>query len=283
MPDLILPDPGQIAALIHPDRLGQPLVLLVLCAARPLGFVYLMPLFGRFHLNTGYLRGAVMVAMILPILPAALAQLAADPTLSQPARLPGLVAREFIIGAILGLLTGIPFWAAMAAGDMIDLQRGAMMAQLIDPGSGGESSVTGTLLLLACLLVLSASGALIPALFGPLLDSYRVVPLFASLPPVDPATGALALGLLDTLLKSGVLLALPLIVPLLLVEMGIVIATKYLPQLNAMFLSMSVKQGLHALLLAVSATLLAGYAVGLMGHPSLSPDALRAFLLGATR
>lgn len=277
------PDPAHLALLLQPGRLGQPLVLLVLCAARPLGFVYLMPLFGRFHLNTGYLRGAVMVAMIMPLFPAALAQLAADPTLTAPARLPGLVAREFVVGAILGLLTGIPFWAAMAAGDIIDMQRGASMAQLVDPGSGGESSVTGTLLLLVCLLLLAASGALAPALFGPLFESYRVVPLFDPLPPVDPATGALALGLLDTLLRSGLLLALPLVVPLLLVELGIVIATKYLPQLNAMFLSMSVKQGVHAVLLAVSATLLAGYALDLTGHPALSPEALRAFLLGTTR
>ncbi|PZU13578.1 MAG: hypothetical protein DI591_13045 [Citromicrobium sp.] len=244
------PDPAHLALLLQPGRLGQPLVLLVLCAARPLGFVYLMPLFGRFHLNTGYLRGAVMVAMIMPLFPAALAQLAADPTLT---------------------------------GDIIDMQRGASMAQLIDPGSGGESSVTGTLLLLVCLLLLAASGALAPALFGPLFESYRVVPLFDPLPPVEPATGALALGLLDTLLRSGLLLALPLVVPLLLVELGIVIATKYLPQLNAMFLSMSVKQGVHAVLLAVSATLLAGYALDLTGHPALSPEALRAFLLGTTR
>ena len=71
------PDPAHLALLLQPGRLGQPLVLLVLCAARPLGFVYLMPLFGRFHLNTGYLRGAVMVAMMMPLFPAALAQLAA--------------------------------------------------------------------------------------------------------------------------------------------------------------------------------------------------------------
>ena len=283
MEPVLPPDPDQLAALVAPDRLGQSLALLVLCAARPLGFVYLMPLFSRFHLNTGYLRGAVMVAMIMPILPMALGQVAADPGLTQPIRLPGLIAREFVVGAILGLLTGIPFWAAMAAGDIIDLQRGASMAQLIDPGSGGETSVTGTLLLLACLLVLAASGALVPAMFGPLLESYRVVGLFAPLPAVDPETGALALGLLGTLLRSGLLLSLPLVVPLLLVELGIVVATKYLPQLNAMFLSMSVKQGVHALLLAVSATLLAGYAINLLDHPSLGPDALRPFLSGATR
>ena len=265
-----------------PVQAGQMLVVLVLVAARPLGFIALMPLFGRFHLTVGFLRGAVLAAMIMPVLPGAIMQVAVQPGLVTAGAMPGLIGRELIVGVVLGVLTGIPFWAAMAAGEFVDAQRGASMALLFDPGSGTEESLTGTLLLLVCVLVLATAGMLIPALFGPLYASYEVIPLLEPLPPLDPAQGALALALLDTLLRAGIILALPMIVPLLLVEMGLVIATKYIPQLNAMFLAMSVKQALFVILMLAYATLLARYAMGMLGDPALGPGALRPFL-DATR
>lgn len=271
-----------LAALTAPDRLGQMLIVLAVVAARPLGFIALQPVFGRFRLNAGYLRGAVVVAMCFPVMPGALAALAADPTLASPARIPGLIARELAVGMIMGLLTGLPFWAAQTAGDIIDQQRSASMANLLDPGAGGETSVSGTFLMLVCLLVLAASGGLVTALFGPLLRSYAVIGLFAPLPPLDARLGAQALALLDQLLRSGVLLALPVVVPLLLTEMAVVVATKYMPQLNAMFLSMSVKQAVHVLLMILGATALAGYAVALLSSPALRPEALRLFFPPAT-
>ena len=261
-----------------PVQAGQMLVILVLVAARPLGFIAMMPLFGRFHLTVGFLRGAVLASMIMPILPGAIVQVGATPDLVTPAGLPALIGRELIIGVVLGLLTGIPFWAAMAAGEFVDAQRGASMALLFDPGAGTEESLTGTLLLLVCVMVLAVTGTLIPALFGPLYESYNVIPLLEKLPPLDPAQGALALGLLGTLLRAGIILALPMIVPMLLIEMGLVVATKYIPQLNAMFLAMSIKQALFVILMVAYAALLARYAMGMLDDAALSAGALRPFL-----
>ena len=178
---------SMLAMGFDPDGIRALVTLLPVTAARPLGYVLLIPLFGRFHLNTGYLRGALLVALILPVMPAAIAAADADPTLLSAARVPGLMATEFLVGAILGLLAGLPLWAAQAAGDFMDIQRGAQMAQILDPGSADQQSVTGTLLLLVCILVLAAKGLLVPALFGPVLDSYGVVPLFSPLPRIEPA------------------------------------------------------------------------------------------------
>lgn len=276
-------EPASLAMFLDGEGVRRVVTLLPLTAARPLGFILLIPLFGRFHLNVGYLRGALVVALMLPVFPAALAAVAADPALLAVGRIPGMMAREFLIGALLGLLTGVPLWAVMAAGDYIDMQRGASMAQLFDPGSSDQLSVTGTLLLLVWLLVLAAEGVLIPALFGPVLDSYRVVPLFAPLAAVDPVQGQLALRLMDTLTRAGVVLALPVLVPLLLIEMAVAIATKYIPQLNAMFLSMSIKQAVATLLLVLYAVMLAGYAIRLGASADLRPGALSAFLAGAAQ
>lgn len=272
-----------VALAFDPEGIRRLVTLLPATAARPMGYVLLLPLFARFHLNVGYLRGALIVAMILPVLPAAIAAAGADPAMLRPAALPGLMASEFLVGALLGLLAGLPLWAAVAAGDLIDMQRGAQMAQLIDPGSADQQSVTGTLLLLVCVMVLAANGALIPALFGPVLDSYKVVPLFSPLTAIEPAQGALALRLLDTLTRTGLTLALPVLVPLLLIEMAVAVAAKYVPQLNAMFLSMSIKQAVQALLMVLYAVLLASYAIRLSNADDLRPGALAAFVQGAAR
>lgn len=271
-----------LAAMLTTD-LMRMLSVLAVVGARPLAFVMLHPIFGRFGISSGFLRGAVMVAMSAPVLPGAAAMVAADPTLALPAAIPMLILSEFLIGALLGLLTGVPFWAALAAGDFIDNQRGAAMASLFDPGSSTESSVTGTLLFLTCILVLAAGGALFPAIFGPLMKSYVLFPVMTGLALPDPMQGELALKLLDQILRAGLILALPIIIPLLLTEMVLVIATKYMQQINAMFLAMSVKQAVNALLILFYAVILARYAMGQLGSGPFGADALVPFLQGAAR
>ena len=83
-----------------PVQAGQMLVILVLVAARPLGFIAMMPLFGRFHLTVGFLRGAVLASMIMPILPGAIVQVGATPDLVTPAGLPALIVRSLLVPAL---------------------------------------------------------------------------------------------------------------------------------------------------------------------------------------
>ncbi|WBU57188.1 EscT/YscT/HrcT family type III secretion system export apparatus protein [Paracoccus sediminicola] len=264
-----------------PDSVTRILVLLAVVGARPMGFVMLHPIFGRFGISSGVLRGAVIVAMVAPVLPGAAAMITADPGIVAPAAVPGLILAELFIGALLGLMTGIPFWAASAAGDLIDNQRSASMANLMDPQSSGETSVTGTLLFLTCILVLAAEGVLFPTIFGPLMESYRLFPALSGLSLPDPRQGALALGLLDQLLRAGVIMALPILIPLLLTEIVVAIATKYTQQINAMFLSMSIKQGVNALLMLVYTVLLASYAMSQIGQGPFGTEALAPFLRGS--
>ena len=266
--------------LALPPDLASLTVVLMLASARPLGFVMLQPIFGRFGISRGFLRGAVLVAMTAPVLPSAFALAQATPQITETANMPMLMLREIVIGAVLGVLTGIPFWAALAAGDFIDMQRGASMANIMDPGSSSESSVSGTFFFMVCVLVLAAEGVLFPTIFGPLMQSYAMFPIFDSFALPDPRQGELALRLLDQIMRAGLLLALPVLVPLLLAEMILVIGTKYMPQINAMFLAMSLKQIVHVLLLLIYTVILARYAMSQIGQGALGPDALTPFLKG---
>ena len=260
--------------------LTQFVVLLAVIGARPLGFVMLHPIFSYFGINSGVLRGAVIVAMCAPVLPGAMAMAMADPAVVSPAGIPLMVLRELLIGLVLGVLTGIPFWAAIAAGAFIDMQRGASMATLVDPSSGGENTVLGTTFFLICILVLAAEGVLFPSIFGPLMESYRLVPVMGDMVMPDPQQGKLALSLLDQITRAGLILSMPILIPLLLTEILLAVALKYTTQINAMFTGMSVKQAVTFVLLLIYAVIFARYAMSDIGKGPFGVEALSPFLRG---
>lgn len=259
---------GALAFYTSAETAGAGFIALALCIARPLGFVMILPIFTRFNLTAGLIRGALLVALAAPVLPMVLTTVAAV------GAVPGMgwtavnMGKELLIGLVLGMLCGVPFWAVMAAGDLIDLQRGASMANLIEPGAGGEVSVTGTLLFLITVGWLIGTGAFAPALFGPLYDSYALFPVTAPL-SLPPDRAVVMLQLLDNVLRAGLVLALPIVVPLLLTEIAIALAGRHIQQINAMFLAMSVKQAVFLLLMLAYAQILVGYALQNIAAPDL--------------
>ncbi len=256
------------------------LVALVLAGARPLGFVLLCPLFSRFGVQDGIVRGGILLALLMPALPLVLQEFTVT---GQPdtGALAFLVGKEVFIGLVLGLLSGLPFWAAAAAGDMIDMSRGSAMGNLIDPGSGSETSVTGTFLFLASVLFLIASGAFFPALFAPLFDTYGFYPIFAPLPRFELAMGAEVLAFLSTLARAGLILALPMILPFLILDVLLAVAGKYIQQLNIMFLAMTVKQAIFVVLLLLYTSILITQAFNTLGSETGNAALLRRYFGGA--
>lgn len=253
------------------------LVTLVLSAARPLAFIMITPLFTRFGLQAGLIRGAILLAFAAPVFPGLYAELIVTPEISIP-ELALLIVKELLIGALLGLLLGIPLWAVAGAGDMIDFQRGAAMATIVDPGSGDETTPTGTLFFLVIALVLAASGWFTEVLLDLLYDTYRTWPVLAPIPALDAEAGELLLNLLDALLETAIVLAIPLFGPLLITEIAMALAGKYTPQINILFLAMSVKQIVYVILLPLYFGGLVYYMQGEVRDLSGTIDALRGFL-----
>ena len=123
--------------------------------ARLIGFMLLMPLFSRVPLS-GLLRNGVALALAVPVFPMIVSKLTtADISM---ALIVVYIFKEVVVGVTLGLAMGIPFWAAEAAGDILDLQRGSTMGTLIDPMMTHETSATGTLLAIVMLSTYLAAG-----------------------------------------------------------------------------------------------------------------------------
>lgn len=251
-----------------------PLASLAIPAARMLGVFAVLPIFTRLGL-TGLLRGGVALALALPLAPGL--QAAAGPALAGGgAALTVLLVKETLVGLVIGLVAGVPFWAAQTAGELLDQQRGSQSALVPDP-SGEEAGVTGVLLLLTSAVVFLGAGGLRLLQEG-VFESYALWPAASPLPAFSAEAGLRTLGVLDRLLAGGLVLASPLLVAMLLAEVALGLVGRFAPQLNVFDLAMAVKGIVHAVGLPIYALVLVGYLQGGLAPLARLAAELRGFV-----
>jgi type III secretion protein T len=231
------------------------LTAVALATARPMALVLILPVFVRLGI-TGLIRGAFVVAIALPVVPTLLTAL--PPNGASTIRLVFLAVKETFVGLILGLLLSTPFWAAQVAGDVIDFQRQAPDAQLQDPNAMTEATISGTLFLLVIIaLFVAADGFRTVA--QSLYESYGIWPVLAPLPRLDISAAALALQLLDQLLRLALILAFPVLLTMFLAMMTLMLIARFAPQLNVFDLSMAARNLFFFVVMPIYATFLIEY------------------------
>ena len=256
--------PQVMLALI--GQAGPLLAAMALASARMLGLLLILPLSTRLGL-TGLLRGGV--ALALPVAPALLGPLLAAP--ASGVRLLLLGTKEAFVGLVLGIVFAVPFWAAEAAGELVDQQRGSRGAVLPDPSQDAQTGITGTLLVLTLITIFFLNDGM-RMLVDAVYDSYRVWPALEAAPRLAglamAAGGAgggtgnaalLMLRIFDRVLASGFLLASPLLGAMILVELALALVSRFAPQLNVFDLAMSLKGLVYVVGLPLYAVFLIGY------------------------
>lgn len=239
------------------------LTALSLAVARALGMVLITPAFNRLGL-TGMIRSAVAVVIALPVAPAVFAALTSGQDPSMLA-LMGLMIKEMSIGLLVGLVFGIPFWAAEVAGELIDLQRGSTMAQLLDPLSAGESSITSTLLSITLIALFFMSGGFTLAIDG-LYRSYQLWPALEFMPVVGQGTALEIMRILDRVMEIGVLMVAPIVIALLVADLLLAYVSRMAPQLHVFDLSLPLKNLLFSFLMVVYVAFLVPYMLAELGQ-----------------
>lgn len=223
-----------------------------LAMARCLGLVMISPVFNRLGI-TGLLRTLIAMVFAVPVVPMLLPEVMnAHSQMSY--RLVGALMIEMVVGMVLGAIYGVPVWAAEAAGELIDLQRGSTMAQLVDPLSASESGVSATLLSVVMVTLFFLAGGLFIMLRG-LYDSYAIWPVGGFFPVMD-GLGAAVLSLLDDMLRLAVVLIAPLMIAILVSDIVLAYLARMAPSLHVFDLSMPVKNFLFALLLVLYVSVL---------------------------
>lgn len=224
-----------------------------LAASRALGMIMITPAFNRLGL-TGMLRSCVAVVVSVPMLLPVFTELT---TLRDYGGLflTGLMVKELLIGVTIGLLFGIPFWAAELAGELVDLQRGSTMAQLVEPLGSEESGVTSTLLSVTLITLFFMSGGFILMVDG-FYHSYSLWPVTAFTPVIAASALEALLSILDQVMRIGVLMVAPLILALLVADVMLAYLCRMAPQMNIFDLSLSVKNLIFAFLMVIYCTFL---------------------------
>ncbi|YBV93827.1 type III secretion system export apparatus subunit SctT (plasmid) [Phyllobacteriaceae bacterium JZ32] len=249
------------------------LIATAMAMSRALGLVVVTPAFTRLGL-TGLLRSGVAIAISIPVVPGILAAMAEHRDLTSVA-MTGLMVKEFVVGIIIGIAFGIPFWAAEVAGDLVDLQRGSTSAQLVDPLAINEASISATLFSISLVALFFMSGGFLLLLEG-FYRSYDLWPIASFTPVMGSQAVSALLGALDRIMQIALLLIAPVVLALLIADLMLAYLSRLSPQLHIFDLSLAIKNLLFCVLILLYAMFLVPLMLSQIGNMSGTFDALRA-------
>jgi type III secretion protein SpaR/YscT/HrcT len=166
-----------------------------------------------------------------------------------------IFVKEMFIGAILGLLATVPFYVAQMSGTLIDQQRGSSSLQVTDPSTQSQTSSIGVLynsLLIVIFFLLNG-----PFLFfDSVALSYQLIPVDQFINPLffDKSSSFWhqIFQLLQFMMALAVQLAAPALIAILFTDLFLGIANRLAPQVQIVFLGMSLKSWVAILILCAS-------------------------------
>lgn len=200
----------------------------------------------------GTMRMPMIFRVILTVgLAAALAGALGPHAAPAPDTALGLLASglaEVAVGGLLGFGLVAAFGAFAVAGRAMDMQIGFGLANLIDPTSRTQSPQLGTLLNLFALAVffgLEGHHALIRGLAA----SFETIPPGSGLAGIGAGALAAQFGIA---FSAGLAFAAPVIAFLLLIDLGLAVMSRAMPQMNVYFVALPLKIFAGLLMLALS-------------------------------
>lgn len=210
----------------------SPLVRLGLLLIRPGMLVMLTPFAGGPSAPARAKLG-LMVALALllaPVVPA--------PAVLSSGNLAFVVARELAIGLSLALVVTALVAGAEFGGHLVGHQIGFTYGATVDPASGVRNTVLASLYgMLATLALFTADAH--HRFFRALGDSYRTLPMGEG--GVSPALVDGVRSTLALVLTTGLRLAAPILLVLLLVEVAMALLARSAPALNQMIVGHGVR------------------------------------------
>lgn len=180
-----------------------------------------------------------------------------------------LIFKEFVVGIILGYIANVIFDAILMAGQLIDMQVGFGMVNVLDPISNIQIPISSNFYYMISMMVLMASNGHHVIMKG-LFESYKFIP-----------AGEVAFNtiLLNDVLASfskmfliGFKISAPIIAAILVTDIALGIISKSIPQLNVFIVGMPAKiiLGVLVMVLTIPAFIyLVGFMVGELDNEML--------------
>ena len=215
------------------DSIAQ-LTLFSLILMRMSGFVLMNPILGRNNIPARVKAGFIFV-LALTVYSSSMEEAF---EIVSTVEFAFLLLKEFAAGYVVGYVMHLFFFIVSFAGYIIDYQMGLSMSTVYDPQSNAQMPVTGSLLQTwLILLFFAVDGHL--ALMRILLTSAEIVPYGGIV-----VTEGLALRIIDIFLECvemGLRLAMPMMAAEFLVEMGVGVLNKVVPQISIFVINIQMK------------------------------------------
>lgn len=245
---------------------------LIACRVTPLMMV--APIWGS-PLVPGQVRVLIAVGISALLLPAARGPLPPG-VFDSLWPLAWAVAGELLLGFLFAYVALLLMAGAQFAGQLIDIQIGFGIANVLDPLTSAQVTLIGQMQYLAALFLFL------------LMDGHHLLlrglaDTFAAVPPGTPFAGAAALELVvrrggSLLFVIAARIAAPALTALFLTNFALGLASRMMPQMNLFMVGMPVNVGAGLLALAASLTLFAAAWRGALGDLTVSLSALTAAL-----
>lgn len=207
----------------------------LLVFVRMTGLFVIAPIFGRRNMPAYFKIGFAFFASLILVNTTVVQNVQYDESLLGYAL---LVIKEFLIGLSMGFVAYLSYNAIYIAGELIDMQIGFGIVNVIDPMSNIQVPITSNFYFIAGMLVfLSIDGhhMLIKALY----DSFTVCPPGKA----DFGSGIYESisNLFETVLTTGFKMAAPVIATVLIIDISLGIISKMVPQMNIFVIGMPLK------------------------------------------
>ncbi len=220
------------------DALSAALVkfpVFLLLTFRIGGILFVSPVFGSRYLPAQMKAGfSLLLAMILlPLVPA--------PDLSADVTLYGWAAealKELAVGLILGYVANLVLVAVQLAGELLDIEVGFAIVNIVDPHTGQSAPLISNYQQLLAMLVFLLTNSH-HYFLAALARSFEIVPVGGAIFATELNTAVV--NLFAGLFVTAVKLAVPVLAALFLTNVALGVMAKAVPQMNLFSVGLPLK------------------------------------------
>jgi len=232
----------------------------LLIFVRMTGLFVVSPVFGRQNIPVYFKVGFSFLTAIL------MTYTVPAPDLSPYAGIAAfifLIAKEFLIGLVLGYISYLIITAIYLAGQMIDMHIGFGMVSVYDPMSNIQIPVTANFyFILTMIIFLAIDGHHL--LIYTLTDSFTMLPLNSTL-TIDSALLDFFLKVFTSVFVIAFKIAAPVTAAVLIADVSLGVIAKAVPQVNVFVVGMPLKILLGLLIIFFTLTAFRNIVHVLMG------------------
>jgi flagellar biosynthetic protein FliR len=156
--------------------------------------------------------------------------------------------KELLVGMLIGFVVALAFGAFQFAGELLDINIGFTMMNVLDPMTNTQAPLLGNFLYILSLLIFFVINGH-HMLFQAVVDSYRVVPVDGAVLTAPLAEHMVQAG--AQMFAIGLQVAMPIMAALLLTAVALGIINRTVPQMNVFVMGLPVQMFVGIALLVV--------------------------------